>query len=195
MGYYFKSVGLFLVRWTKYAWPAFAFIALDSVNVWTTYVEPELPPNWQGLNVPTPFFVLAVILLAFWAAAHVFYQVRKDRDDKAAQLEDTVDEEAVDELSALYEEVVNDIWNGNVDEDGDLEEWFRHWENWHDKVVNILEEEFPGGTAKLFRTVGFLDTPPVAGGYNEDHNEKLRTVMWKMQKLRAIVEEYSRTTT
>lgn len=192
MGYYLKSVGLFSARWAKYAWPLLVFVAVDAADLWKSHIEAYLPPDWQGLSVPTPLFVLGMVVTGLWIAGHVFYEVRKDRDDKAKQLEDSVDEEAVASLAELFKEVANDIWNADVENDRQLREWFDNWERWHAEVVDILKDEFPGGTAELFDTVGFLDTPPIAGGYNEEHNEKLRTVMWKMKRLREIIDEYSR---
>ena len=192
---YTKSVFFFLGRWLKFAWPALILYLLDLSDIWRRWMEPLLPESWHGLTVPTPLVVVGGVIIMFWAAAHVFHQIRIDHDKLATQLDDKVPEDVVEHLSDLWEELVLEIWSGPaVTAASELDVWTRKWRDWDKRTGEYMKKHVSPTQATLFRIVGHLDTPPISGGFNNAHNEALRAVMWQMNRLRGFLDKHSRVT-
>ncbi len=106
------------------------------------------------------------------------------------EIEDRVPQSVVDELSRLRKELNRDIWN-NVPKDPDgIPEWWRRFEEWHQRTVDYMGQHFAQAVADDFEDVGVL----IVTGMSNDTQPHVKLLAWKLNKLSEMIEKHTRAT-
>lgn len=100
-------------------------------------------------------------------------------------------EEALDALSADFDEGNAKIFNGLVKGEADLREWDAQRKAWHQKVQGHLESSFGLREKNLFRNLVLVQPLQIQGSYNEVHNLKRCMVAQQLESLKATIVRYS----
>lgn len=100
-------------------------------------------------------------------------------------------EEALDALSADFDEGNAKIFNGLVKDEADLREWDAQRKAWHQKVQGHLESSFGLREKNLFRNLVLVQPLQIQGSYNEVHNLKRCMVAQQLESLKATIVRYS----
>jgi hypothetical protein len=100
-------------------------------------------------------------------------------------------EQALDALSADFDEANANIFNGLVKSEADLREWDAQRKAWHQKVQGHLESSFGLREMNLFRNLVLVQPLELKGSYNATHNLKRCIVAQQLESLKATIVRYS----
>jgi hypothetical protein len=100
-------------------------------------------------------------------------------------------EEALDALSADFDEGNAKIFNGLVKSEADYRDWDAQRKAWHEKVQEHLQGRFGLRERNLFRNLVLVQPLELKGSYNAAHNHKRCMVAQQLESLKATIVRYS----
>jgi hypothetical protein len=100
-------------------------------------------------------------------------------------------EQALDALSADFDEGNAKIFNGAVMSDTQYREWDAWRDAWQEKVQEHLQASFGLRERNLFRNLVLVQPLDLPGSYNAAHNHERCVVAQQLESLRATIVRYS----
>jgi hypothetical protein len=100
-------------------------------------------------------------------------------------------EQALNALSADFDEGNAKIFNGVVTGDAKYREWDARRDAWQEKVQEHLQSSFGLRERNLFRNLVLVQPLDLPGSYNAAHNRERCVVAQQLESLRATIVRYS----
>ena len=100
-------------------------------------------------------------------------------------------EQALDVLSADFDEGNANIFNGVVTTDNQYRDWDTLRKAWQEKIEKHLQSSFGLRERNLFRNLVLVQPLDLSGSYNAAHNRERCVVAQQLESLRATIVRYS----
>jgi hypothetical protein len=100
-------------------------------------------------------------------------------------------EQALDVLSADFDEGNANIFNGVVTTDSQYRDWDTLRKAWQEKIEKHLQSSFGLRERNLFRNLVLVQPLDLSGSYNATHNRERCVVAQQLESLRATIVRYS----
>ena len=100
-------------------------------------------------------------------------------------------EQALDALSADFDEGNTKIFNGLLTNEAEHKNWQAKWKAWDERVQKDLETGFGLRERNLFRSLVLMQPLELKGSYNAAHNRDRCMVAQQLESLKATIVRYS----
>lgn len=152
---------------------------------------PGVLQDWinKTINEMISWIALTYLLLLFFLITP--YRIWQENQDKIYGLSDLTNYEcAINDLSALFDEGNNTVFNPPIMAGGEYPAWCARRNDWQKRVENHLEQYFGLQEKNLFRNLVIVYILPLSG-YSPQYIHERRQVAKQLEILRDAIVRYS----
>ena len=165
---------------------------MDPFDLYSKGIKPNLPEayRWE-IDMPSWAFPVAFFGLLTWAGALTYTELRREKLKVDSLLDNkTKRQAAVDALEELRSEAIHNLLNGPVRSDSDVARFVEDQEEWRQRVLVVLRENFTRASYLRFDRLGVIPTISFGHMFNAHHQHQLQMLSVRLDRIMEITGKF-----